>query len=128
MAQAEDAVRADKWLWAARLVKTRALAVEAINGGRVWINGQRVKPSRPMRVGDQVDITTGVVRRSVIVQQLSGRRGPPAQAALLFEETPESIEHRERQAEERRLSAPRIEPRAGRPTKRDRRRYDAGRG
>jgi len=123
-----DAVRIDKWLWAARLFRTRALAVEAVSGGRVAVNGLRVKPSRPVRPGDRLDITRHTVRLSVVVQGVSSRRGPAAEAALLYEETAESRAARERQAAERRLAQP---PRAefgGRPTKRDRRCFDAATG
>src|SRR6478735_5888958 len=96
-------VRVDKWLWAARLAKTRALAAEAASGGRVEINGQRVKPSKEVRPGDEVEVTTGPYRRVVIVQALAERRGPAKEAT------------------------PRPQP-GGRPTKRDRRRLDARRG
>ena len=121
-------VRVDKWLWAARLAKTRSLAAEAVSGGRVEINGQRVKPSKEVRPGDEVEVTTGPYRRVVIVQALAERRGPAKEAALLYEETQESIAARERIAAQRRLeAAPRPAP-GGRPTKRDRRRLDARRG
>jgi ribosome-associated heat shock protein Hsp15 len=121
-------VRVDKWLWAARLAKTRSLAAEAVSGGRVEINGQRVKPSKEVRPGDEVEVTTGPYRRVVIVQALAERRGPAKEAALLYEETQESIAARERLAAQRRLDAtPRPQP-GGRPTKRDRRRLDARRG
>ena len=63
-----DPQRVDKWLWAARLVKTRALAVEAVNGGRVHVNGQRVKPSKDVRPGDELEITVGPVRRTVVIR------------------------------------------------------------
>jgi ribosome-associated heat shock protein Hsp15 len=124
----DEPVRIDKWLWAARLFKTRGLAVEAVSGGRVAVNGARVKPSRPVRAGDTLDITKGSVRLTVVVQALSARRGPAAEAALLYEETAESRAARERQALERRLAqAPRADG-GGRPTKRDRRRLDAAAG
>jgi ribosome-associated heat shock protein Hsp15 len=121
-------VRVDKWLWAARLAKTRSLAAEAVTGGRVEINGQRVKPSKEVRAGDEIEITTGPYRRVVIVQALAERRGPAKEAALLYEETADSIAARERLAAQRRLeAAPRPQP-GGRPTKRDRRRLEARRG
>jgi len=121
-------VRIDKWLWAARLAKTRSLAAEAVTGGRVEINGQRVKPSKDVRPGDEIEVTTGPYRRVVIVQALAAKRGPAKEAALLYEETAESIAARERLAAQRRLeAAPRPQP-GGRPTKRDRRRLDARRG
>src|SRR5438874_8741260 len=124
---AVEAVRVDKWLWAARLVKTRGLAVEAVGGGRVHVNGERVKPSRDVRVGDRLEITLGQVRREVIVRGISARRGPAREAALLYEETPESVAARERQAAERRAARP-PQPGGPRPTKRDRRRLQAARG
>src|SRR5262245_51856983 len=96
-------VRVDKWLWAARLAKTRALAAEAVKGGRVELNGQRVKPSKEVRPGDELEITSGPYRRVVIVHALSDKRGPAKVAALLYEETPESIAARERVAAQRRL-------------------------
>jgi ribosome-associated heat shock protein Hsp15 len=119
-----DAVRLDKWLWAARFVKSRGLAAEAIAGGRVHVNGARVKPSKDVRAGDRVDITIGQVRREVVVLGVAERRGPASEAALLYEETPESVAARERAAAERRLAPP---PPGPRPTKRDRRRLDAAR-
>jgi ribosome-associated heat shock protein Hsp15 len=120
-----EPVRVDKWLWAARLVKTRALAVEAVKGGRVEVNGQRIKPSREMHPGDRLELTTGPVRLSVVVRATSRRRGPASEAALLYEETAESRAARERQADERRLARSAEPMPAGRPTKRDRRRYEA---
>jgi len=121
-------VRVDKWLWAARLMKTRALAAEAVKGGRVEINGQRVKPSKDVGPGDEIEVTTGPYRRTVIVRGLAERRGPATEAALLYEETAESIAERQRLAAERRLEAPPRPQPGGRPTKRDRRRLDARRG
>jgi ribosome-associated heat shock protein Hsp15 len=121
-------VRVDKWLWAARLAKTRALAAEAVKGGRVEVNGQRVKPSKDVKPGDELQITSGPYRRTVIVTALAERRGPAKEAALLYDETAESIAARERIAAERRLTAmPPPEP-GGRPTKRDRRRLEQRRG
>jgi ribosome-associated heat shock protein Hsp15 len=122
-----EPVRLDRWLWAARMVKTRALAVDAIKGGRVDVNGERAKPSKDVRPGDRVDFASGPLRRSVIVLATSVRRGPASAAALLYEETEESRAARERLLEERRLAGA-SGPRGGaRPTKRDRRRLDATR-
>jgi ribosome-associated heat shock protein Hsp15 len=121
-----EPVRVDRWLWAARLVKTRALAVEAIKGGRVDVNGERAKPSKDVRAGDRIEISSGSLRRTVIVRATSVRRGPASEAALLYEETEESRAARERLAAERRLAG--ATGRGGaRPTKRDRRRLDAAR-
>jgi len=122
-------VRIDRWLWAARLVKTRALGAEAVRGGRVEVNGARVKPSRDVRPGDRVAITLGTTRLEVDVRGTAVRRGPAKEAALLYEETAESRAARERAAEQRRLAGPAPAPApGGRPTKRDRRRFEARRG
>jgi ribosome-associated heat shock protein Hsp15 len=120
-------MRVDKWLWAARLVKTRGLAAEAVRGGRVHVNGVAVKPSRELKAGDRVEISLGQgVRKTVDVRALAERRGPASEAALLYDETPESIAAREQAATERRLAAP---PSLGsRPSKRDRRAFDKARG
>ncbi len=118
-------MRVDRWLWTARLFKTRALAASAVTGGRVHVNGVAVKPSREVGPGDQLEITTGPVRRTVIVRGSAQRRVSAPEAANLYEETEQSVEERRRQAELRRLAGP-VNP-GGRPTKRDRRRYDAGR-
>jgi ribosome-associated heat shock protein Hsp15 len=118
-------MRVDKWLWTARLFKTRALAAGAVRGGRVHVDGVAVKPSREVGSGDALEITIGPVRRTVIVRGAAERRVSPAEAAKLYEETEESVAERERQAEVRRLAGP--VDLGGRPTKRDRRRYDAGR-
>lgn len=118
------AVRIDKWLWAARLVKTRALAADAIKGGRVHVNGQAAKPSRDVRVGDELELSLGPARMTLVVRGLAERRGPAAAAQALYEETPESRAERERVAEQRRLARPVRDPEGGRPTKRDRRRFE----
>ncbi|MEA2437151.1 MAG: ribosome-associated heat shock protein Hsp15 [Thermoleophilaceae bacterium] len=120
----DEGVRVDKWLWAARLVKTRGIAAEAVKGGRVHVNGRAVKPSREIRVGDRVEISVGALRRTVVVLGMAERRGPAREAALLYEETPESIEGRERAAAERRAAGQTAVNLGGRPTKRDRRRYE----
>lgn len=120
----DEGVRVDKWLWAARLAKTRGIAAEAVKGGRVHVNGRAVKPSRELRVGDRVEISVGALRRTVVVLGMAERRGPAREAALLYEETPESIEGRERAAAERRAAGQTAVNLGGRPTKRDRRRYE----
>jgi ribosome-associated heat shock protein Hsp15 len=120
-----EPVRVDRWLWAARLVKTRALAVEAIKGGRVDVNGERVKPSKDVRPGDRVEIATGPLRRTVVVRATAVRRVSASEAALLYEETPESVAARERLAAERRLAGTSGARGGPRPTKRDRRRLGA---
>ena len=122
-----DPVRLDRWLWAARLAKTRALGVEAIKGGRVDVNGERAKPSREVRPGDTIDIRGSSLRRTVLVRATAAKRGPASEAALLYEETEESRERRERIAADRRLAGMGGQRGGPRPTKRDRRRLDATR-
>ena len=103
-----EKLRIDKWLWAARFYKTRTLASEEIDKGRVHINGVAVKPAREVKAGDTVMVRTGPISRSVVVQGVSDKRGGAPQAALLFTETPESIQARLAAAEQRRLAgAPR---------------------
>jgi ribosome-associated heat shock protein Hsp15 len=115
-------VRLDKWLWAARFYKTRALAAAEIARGRVGVNGQPAKASRGLEPGDRIELRQGAVQRTVLVRALSSVRGPAPLAQALYEETPESVAARLKAAEQRRLAA---EPAAaieqGRPTKRDRR-------
>jgi len=120
-----DAVRIDKWLWAARLFKTRSLATEAVLGGRVHVNDQRVKPAKDVHVGDVVEVTIGPLRRTVHVIGVAERRGSAKVAATLYEETPESIAARERFVVERRLARPLGADLGPRPTKLARRRLDA---
>ena len=116
-------VRLDKWLWAARFFKTRSLAAEAVGGGKVHSNGQRVKPARIVLVGDVLRIKRGAMEMTVVVQAVSEHRRPAKEAAELYLETEESIKARERQREEGQLMRSiydNARP-AGRPTKRDRR-------
>ncbi len=122
-------VRLDKWLWAARFYKTRALATEAVNGGRVHVNGQRVKPAREVREGDEIQITRpGATPMVIHVRGLSNRRGPATEAQALYEETPESEAAREHDRLMRKTAPPPPGAELGaRPTKRDRRRYDEAR-
>ena len=120
-----DRVRIDKWLWAARLYKTRSLATEAVLGGRVHVNGARVKPSKDVGLDDTVEARTGTIECTVVVTGLSDKRGPASVAAELYAETPESIAKREQQSAERRLARPLGADLGARPTKLDRRRLDA---
>lgn len=114
---AEGRQRIDKWLWAARFFKTRSLAAAAIDGGKVRIGGQPVKPARETKPGDEVDITVGDAQWTVIVRGLNEQRRPAPEARLLYEETAESAERRARAAELKRLApAPGADLR-GRPTK-----------
>ena len=115
-------MRLDKWLWAARFYKTRALAVDDISKGRVSVNGQVAKASRELRAGDTLALRQGPVSRTVLVQALSALRGPAPVAQALYAETAQSLAARSRAAEARRLAAePALSIEQGRPTKRDRR-------
>lgn len=120
-----EQVRVDKWLWAARLFKTRRAATEAVLGGRVHVNEERVKPSKSVRSGDVIEVTIGVLRRMLTVKAVAERRGPASVAATLYEETPESVAAREQHMHERRLSRPLGADLGTRPTKQARRRLDA---
>lgn len=117
-----EVVRLDKWLWAARFYKTRTLATEAIKGGKVHLNNQRVKPSHHAEVGHTVRIKKESIEQTVIIKQLSAKRGPAKVAQTLYEETPESIERREKQLQERKAmmaGMPQFQSR--RPSKKERR-------
>jgi ribosome-associated heat shock protein Hsp15 len=124
-----DRVRIDRWLWAARFFKTRGLAHDAIVGGHVRVNGERVKPARDVRADDVLEVRVGDVMRTVVVLGVAERRGPAKVAATLYQETAESLAARARRAEERRLEPAFGDYRiGGRPTKLDRRRTDSLRG
>ncbi len=117
-----EKVRIDKWLWAARFFRTRSLAAKAVSGGHVHLNEGRVKPARLLQVGDRLEIRRGEQQFTVIVLELSSRRGPAVRARTLYEETEESIAARERAREQRRMTGgPALRP-DRRPDKRDRRR------
>jgi len=96
-----DNIRLDKWLWAARFYKTRSLATEAIKGGKVHLNGHRVKPSHHVETGHIVRIKKDSIEHTVIIRALSGKRGPASIAQTLYEETQESIDKREKTILER---------------------------
>ena len=115
-----EEVRLDKWLWAARFYKTRSLATESIVGGKVHLNGQRVKPSRKIKLGATLSISIGQVEKTVTVKGLSDRRGPAKIAQTLYEETQESIDKREKQ-KSLMESQPNIDRLFGKPSKKDRR-------
>jgi len=121
------AVRIDKWLWAARLFKTRTLAADSIDLGRVRVNGERIKPSREARIGDQVELRAGDTRREFVVRALSVQRGPAPVAQQLYEETADSRMRLERRRE---VQLHALEPSRsikGRPTKRQGRALRAAR-
>lgn len=118
-----DKLRIDKWLWAARFYKTRSLATEEIDKGRVRINDLEVKPAKEVKVGDTVALRQGPVTRTLVVQGISDKRGGAPTAQLLYEETGASIKLREQLAEQQRLE-PANSQEHGRPTKRDRRSID----
>ena len=101
-----ESIRIDKWLWAARFFKTRAAATEAVLGGRVRLNGERVKPAKDVRAADVVEVRVGEVRFTVVVRGVADKRGSARIAATLYEETAESVAERERAADERKLSRP----------------------
>ena len=117
----QEELRLDRWLWAARFFKTRGLAAEAVAGGRVHLNGARTKPAKPVRVGDQLSIQRAELATLVVVRDLAEQRRPAAEAALLYQETPESALARAAHVEQRRAEAAGRHERLGRPTKQARR-------
>jgi ribosome-associated heat shock protein Hsp15 len=130
MHDASAPVRVDKWLWAARLVKTRALGSDAAKGGRVRVNGVAVKPSKDVKPGDELELSNGPLKTTVSIKATAERRGSASVAATLFDEHPESVAAREAFREQRRAEIQAI-PRSqyddggARPTKRDRRRFES---
>ncbi len=121
-APTDDRHRIDKWLWCARFFKTRSMAAQAVTGGRVHLNGERVKPARNVRVGDRISLSLQGVVGEFDVLGLPERRGSAPEAQKQYAETPESVTRRAHVREQHRLadlSRPRSE---GRPDKRDRRR------
>jgi ribosome-associated heat shock protein Hsp15 len=120
-----ETVRIDKWLWAARFFKSRGAATDAVAGGRVQVNGARVKPSKEIRPADNVEVQIGEFRWNVVVLAVTGKRGPASVAATLYEEAPESVAERERRAAERKLARPLGADLGARPTKQARRRLEA---
>jgi len=121
-------VRLDKWLWAARFFKSRSLAAEAAQGGKVHVQGNRVKPARDIRVGDELTIRRGAYEWVVTVKGLAERRGPAKEAALLYEETAESVRNREAARARVQAEGPPPFYSRGRPTKRDRRELERLKG
>ena len=119
-----ERTRLDKWLWAARFFKHRSAATEAVDGGKVKLNGVAVKPARDVKVGDRLDITAGEDTRSVVVRAIADKRGSATVAQTLYAETAESVAARERARDLRKFAAAPGADLHGRPTKRDRRRMD----
>ncbi len=118
-------VRIDKWLWASRFFKTRSMASQAVSGGKVHLNGSRVKPARAVAVGDMLLITRGHLEFHVKVLALSEKRGPAVKARELYEETAESVAKREADRDMRRALNVSHNPPASKPNKRDRRKIKA---
>jgi len=127
-AAAAEPARLDRWLWAARFFKTRALATEAIAGGRVEVNGQRAKPGRHVHPGDAVRFRLGPYPHLVVVRTTGTHRGSAAVAATLYEEDAATRDERERLREQHRLAAHAFAHGEGKPTKKERRALDGLRG
>jgi ribosome-associated heat shock protein Hsp15 len=123
-----DKIRLDKWLWAARFFKTRALAAEAVEGGKVQVNGERPKRARSLQPGDEIRIRLGPYEHIVTVRRLSDRRGPAPQAAELYQETEASRSAREARSVQLKSLHALFGPEKGRPTKKDRREIERLKG
>jgi ribosome-associated heat shock protein Hsp15 len=119
--ETNEAIRIDKWLWAARFFKTRSLAAEAVNGGKIEVNGARAKASRIMRLGDTLTIRRGPYEWTVVVKGLAKLRRPAPEAQILYEETAESIRQREAASAQLKLERTPEFNSPGRPSKKDRR-------
>lgn len=117
----DNSVRLDRWLWAARFFKTRALSAAAVAGGKVHVNGTRAKPAKQLQAGDAVRVRVGPYEWLVTVRALSERRGPPAAAHGLYEESVEGRAARERLAQQHKMAPAPAYQGKGRPTKKDRR-------
>lgn len=116
-----ESMRIDKWLWAARFYKTRALATAAINGGKVHLNGGRIKPSRQLRTGDTITVRKGPYRFEVSVESLSAQRRPAVEARALYSESRASADERHELYRQRKLEGHDVRQRERRPDKRTRR-------
>jgi ribosome-associated heat shock protein Hsp15 len=121
MKESADNVRLDKWLWAARFFKTRSIAAKAVNGGKVHLNGSRVKASRNVQVGDQLIVSKGPYSFHLTVLDLSQYRRPAVEARQLYEESEDSIREREKQRDLKKMMNAGHTPPSGKPGKRDRR-------
>lgn len=118
---ANSRIRLDKWLWAARFFKTRNLAIDAINGGKIHLNQQRIKPAKEIHIGDELRIRKGHLEFTVVVKALSTQRRSAPEAALLYEETAESVTKRQQLTELHRHESGHRPQGSGRPTKKNRR-------
>ena len=114
-----ERIRIDKWLWAARFFKTRTLATDAVELGRIRVNGERIKPAREARVGDRIEVYVGDARSEFLIRALSAQRGPAPVAQQLYEETADSRARRDRRRELLRYGAEPARSIKGRPTKRE---------
>jgi ribosome-associated heat shock protein Hsp15 len=123
--KAAEPVRIDKWLWAARFFKTRSMAAKAVNGGKVHLNGNRVKPARNVTVGDSMLISIGVAEFQITVRGLTHYRRPASEARELYEESEESMLKRQEQRELRRMANVGYVPPGVKPNKKDRRKIRA---
>ncbi len=113
-------MRLDKWLWASRFFKTRSLASDAVDGGKVKLNGSTTKPAKDVKIGDRLYIHAGEQDWEIVVLGLNEQRRPASEAQLLYQETPDSVQRRARAAELRTLAPVPPPEQKGRPTKRDR--------
>ena len=116
-----ERLRIDKWLWAARFFKTRSLAAKAVDGGKVTLNGERAKPAKELKPGDELAIRVAELEWTVNVKELSERRGPAEVARHLYAETEASLQRRQQAIAARRIRVGPVREERGRPTKRDRR-------
>src|SRR6266536_565581 len=119
-----ESVRLDRWLWAARFFKTRALASAAVAGGKVQVNGSRVKPAKQVQVGDNLRVRLGPYDWIITVSAVTERRGSARDAQLLYDESPEGRAARERLAEAHKIAPTPTYEGKGRPTKKDRRKLE----
>ena len=123
-----DRVRVDKWLWAARFFKTRSLSTDAIDAGRVRVNGERIKPAKDLKAGDRIEVSIGRVDYKLVVKAFADKRGSASLAQALYDETPESQLAREQALGSCKRFADPAEQIVARPTKKDRRKLDRLRG
>lgn len=121
-------LRIDKWLWTARFFKTRSAAAQAVSGGHVHVEGERVKPARKVKPGETLRVRRGAVEWEIMVKGVAERRGPAPEARTLYEETEDSVRRREHEAEQRKLTALNGYRSVGKPNKRERRDLERLRG